>query len=321
MALPSLTQLGYVVAVARHGSFSRAAEACHVTQPTLSMQLGKLERALGVTLFDRSRQPVVPTDVGAQVVAQARTVLREAARFDEILAAARGMVEGELRLGVIPTLAPYLLPRFVPALARRHPRARLVVEELQTRQIVERLKDDTLDAGLVATTCRDLGLGERALFAEPFVAYVGPGHRLEGRESLTPADLLLDDTLLLADGHCFRDQVVRLCGERARPAGEDGESAPGQPLRFESGNLETLRQLAERGVGMTPHPWLATLELTHAQRRRLVPFAVPAPTRTVALVHHRAYLKRGLIEALAEELLASLPAFSPLPSPSPRRGG
>lgn len=310
MLRSSLTQLAYLVAVARHGSFSRAAAACHVTQPTLSTQLRKLEDELGVVLLDRSRQPVVPTDVGAQVVEQARVVLREAGRFAEIVAAARGVVEGELRLGVIPTLAPYLLPRFVPEFSRRYPRAQLVVEELQTGQILSRLRDDTLHAGLVATDCGDQGVEAQPLFREPFVAYVGPGHRLEGRASLAPGDLLLDDTLLLADGHCFRDQVIGLCGERATAApARDGDAAPNscRPLRFESGNLETLRQLAERGVGLTLLPYLATLDLSAAARARLVPFVAPAPARPVALVHRRAYLKARLVAALRDELVASLP--------------
>ncbi|HEX5829682.1 MAG TPA: LysR substrate-binding domain-containing protein [Gemmatimonadaceae bacterium] len=173
------------------------------------------------------------------------------------------------------------------------------------------MRDDALDAGRVAIQCRDLGVEERPLLSGPFVACVGPGQRLEGRPALAPEDPLLDDTLLVAEGHCFRDQVVGLCRARAagRPRGDDGEPERASlPLRFESGNLETLRQLAERGHGMTLLPYLATLGLTEAERTRLVPFVAPTPARILTLVHHRACLERRIISALCDEQLAALPA-------------
>jgi LysR family hydrogen peroxide-inducible transcriptional activator len=318
----TLTQLSYVVAVDTHGHFGRAAAACNVTQPTLSMQIGKLERALGVTLFDRTHAPVLPTSVGRLVVDQARDVLRSAARIPEICEETRGVVAGELRLGVIPTLAPYLLPRFLDDLTRRNPRLELSVEEMVTSAIVTGLRQETLDVGLVATPLGEAGLIERVLFAEPFVAYISADHRLAARATLTPDDLSLDDLWLLAEGHCFRAQTIAVCSERARHDrarhGDDGERPDDRTrsctrrARFESGNLETLKRLVERGEGMTLLPALAALDLSSEAQRALVrPFARPAPAREVLLVRRRADLKRRLVDALVEAVLRALPEELP----------
>jgi LysR family transcriptional regulator, hydrogen peroxide-inducible genes activator len=303
----TLTQLAYAVAVDAHRHFGRAADACHVTQPTLSMQLGKLERALGVTLFDRSRTPVVPTDVGRAVLEQARVALREAARVAEVRDLAAGEVAGELRLGVIPTIAPYLLPAAVHDLTRRWPRLVLVVEERVTDDLLEGLRRGTLDAGLVATPAPAAEFAERVLFTEAFVGYVSEGHRLAARDTLTPADLSLDDLWLLSEGHCFRAQTVRLCGQRARRAAPRPEACT-SGARFESGNLETLKALVERGVGMTLLPALAAAQLaTDAQRRLVRPFADPAPTRDVRLVRRRTMPRERVVEVVADALVESLP--------------
>lgn len=296
----TILQLRYVVALDTHRHFGRAARHCHVTQPTLSMQIRKLEQQLGVDLFDRNRQPVEPTDIGRQVIAQARVVLREAERLGALVQEVEGEIAGELRVGVIPTLAPYLLPRFLSDLVRRHPRLALRVEELQTEQILERLRRDDLDAALLATSSGIAGLVERPLFEEPFVAYIGEGHRLSDRTRLAPEDLRLDDLWLLNQGHCFRDQVLHLCGDAER-AGDPGG------LRFESGNLETLKRLVERSGGMTLLPELAVVDFDEAERRRLRPFAAPPPARLVRLVAAGAYLKRRLVDAFAEATLHSVP--------------
>ncbi len=305
----TLTQLAYVVAVDTHRHFGRAAAACHVTQPTLSMQLGKLERALGATLFDRTRAPVVPTVLGAQVAAQARVVLREAARVVELGQDADGDVAGELRLGVIPTLAPYLLPRVLDELARRHPRLELVVEERLTDDVLDGLRHDALDVALLASPAGPASeLEERALFHEPFVGYVGRGHRLAERDTLAAADLSLDDLWLLAEGHCLRSEAVRLCGQReARGARGATLARPGR-ARFESGNLETLKRLVERGQGMTLLPALAAAELPTAAQRRLVrAFDAPVPTRTIRLVRRRALRRPQLADALTAAILDVVP--------------
>lgn len=297
----TLTQLSYIVAVDTHRHFQLAAEACGVTQPTLSMQIMKLEDVLGVRLFDRSRHPVEPTDIGRLVIDQARVVLREAARLRELVDEVGGEVVGELRIGVIPTLAPYILPRFLSDLSRRHPGLSLVVEEALTDQIVELLRSDRLDAGLLATPVDAPGIEERPLFEEPFVGYLSAGHALLGEERIAAEALEVDDLWLLHEGHCFRDQVLRLCGEGTR---RDGSP---RPFRFESGNLETLKRLVKSSGGLTLLPILAALDLDGEERSRIRPFSSPPPSRQVRLVHGKGYLKRGLIEAFVDSLLQALP--------------
>ena len=316
----TLTQLAYAVAVDTHRHFGRAAEACHVTQPTLSMQVGKLERALGVTLFDRSRAPVVPTAVGRAVLDQARVALREVARVADARDEAAGEIAGEVRLGVIPTVAPYLLPRAVRGIARRYPRLVLVIEERVTDDVVDGLRRGALDAAVLATPAGAPELVERVLYTEPFVGYVSEGHRLAGRAELTPADLSLDDLWLLAEGHCFRAQTVRLCGQRgARGARAVGACTVG--AQFESGNLETLVRLVEGGAGMTLLPALAADALRSAAQRRLVrPFAAPAPSRDVRLVRRRDGARARLVDAVAALLVDALPeALRPAAPPPARR--
>lgn len=296
----TLTQLAYAVAVDTHRHFERAARACNVSQPTLSMQLHKLEASLGETLFDRSRSPVVPTDIGRVLIAQARVVLQETERLGDLRAAASGTIEGELRVGVIPTLAPYLLPAVLEMLAERHPRVELVVQEEVTESVLDALRVDALDIGLVATATA--GFASRKLFEEPFMAYVGAEHRLAGRSRIGVSDLLLDDLWLLADGHCFRTQVMSLCRQpgRARASVSRGTSAVIAPMaRFESGNLETLKRLVERGAGMTLLPALAAAELpTRAQRKLLIPFRDPVPGRAIRLVQRRHQVREHLVRAL-----------------------
>lgn len=304
----TLTQLTYAVAVDAHRHFGRAAAACHVTQPTLSMQLRKLEDALGTMLFDRSHSPVVPTDIGTVLLEQARVVLREAARLNDLRDAARGAIAGELRVAVIPTLAPYLLPAVLEVLGKRYPQLELVVEEQVTESVLDGLREDRFDAGFVATAVEAPDFIGRTLFHEPFVAYVSPGHRLAGRAQLTVEDLSLDDLWLLAEGHCLRTQVVTLCRQRAR-RGAARASAPAtactRTARFESGNLETLKQLVERGVGMTLLPALAAATLvTDRQRRMLVPFTDPVPSRAIRLVRHRRHLRRHLVGAVVKVIRA-----------------
>ena len=305
----TITQLTYAVAVDTHGHFGHAAAACHVTQPTLSMQLRKLERALGVVLFDRSRMPVVATDLGRLLLDQARVVLQEAARIPDLRDRSLGQVTGELRVGALPTLAPYLLPRFLEPLTSAHPGLRLVVEELPTAGILDRLRQETLDAGLIATRDPAPGLVQRALFDEPFVGYVHRGHALARRAALTHADLSLDDVWLLSEAHCLRAQTVQLCQDRT--TAPEGVSTCARAVRFESGNLETLKHLVERSGGLTLLPRLA-LDDDHPRGRGgdtavIVPFAAPAPVRPITLVRRRAYLKQHLVDAFVAALLASLP--------------
>lgn len=297
----TLTQLRYVVALDEHRSFTRAAEACGVAQPTLSMQIRTLEGDLGVTLFHRDRNRVRPTDIGREVVEQAERVLAEVERLRARASESGGEVAGELRLGVIPTVGPFVLPRCLPALIQRHPELSVAVSELQTSDLLDALDGGRLDAALLATPSDVSGFEQQVLFEEAFVGYLSPGHRLASRTKLRRDDLDLDDLWLLQEGHCFRDQVLDLCGNLPNTA----ETA--RPLRFESGNLHTLKRLVDEAGGMTLLPRLAVRELTVEEQGRVRPFEAPAPTRTVTFVHGRTYLRRGARDAFVQELLASLP--------------
>ncbi len=297
----TLSQLGYAVALDTHRHFERAAASCNVTQPTLSMQLRKLEDALGETLFDRSRTPVIPTDIGAVVIAQARVVLREASSLAGLCQSGT-TIAGELRVGVIPTLAPYLLPRVIEAVRSAYPLLQLIIEERMTESVLEGMRDETLDAGLVATSVGSPDFIQRHLFREPFVGYVSAGHRLSPREFLTADDLSLGDLWLLSDGHCLRTQVVTLCQQRGqkrdRKEKADADACT-RVARFESGNLETLKRLVERGNGMTLLPALAAADLsTDDQRALVIPFTDPAPSRDVCMIRRRARFREHLVEAL-----------------------
>jgi len=294
----TLTQLDYIVAIDTHRHFATAAEHCHVTQPTLSMQIQKLEDELGVLLFDRSKHPVVPTETGQIIVAQAREVLQASRRIPELAKESRDEVGGELRIGIIPTLAPYLLPYFIGAFMARYPAVTIQLQELLTEQIVERLRNGLLDVGIVVTPLRENSMSDIPLFNEPFMLYAAEGNALLKKTAINSADLTNEGLWLLSEGHCFRDQVVNLCGGRHQ--GNTG-------LRYETGSLETLVKLIDRQDGFTLLPYLATIDFDATRQKRLRPFKDVAPVREVSLVMHRSFLKRSLINALRREITANLP--------------
>lgn len=307
----TLTQLRYLVAVDRYRSFRAAAEHCHVSQPALSMQIGKLEEMLGLTLFDRSRQPVVPTERGAAVVSQARNVLRETERLGALVRDTDA-IAGRYRLGVLPSLAPTLVPLFLPEFTRRYPDVELIVEEVQTDPMIRKLQDDALDGGIAVTPLGVPGLYERLLFQEPFFVYLSPRHPLRRRARIRQSDLYDEQLWLMPEGHCFRTQVLQLCraDRRAQPAS-------GGP-RCESGSFETLVRLVDAGLGLTILPDLVVRELPARRRRAQVrPFASPVPVRQVSFVHLRAELHRAIVEALVSTLTDALEALG---APAGARG-
>jgi len=295
----TLTQLEYIVAVDTHRHFAAAAESCHVTQPTLSMQIQKLEDELGVLIFDRSKQPVVPTETGQTLLAQAREVLHAARRIPELARESRDDYSGELRIGIIPTLAPYLLPCFLSEFMQRYPAVTVQIQELMTGQILERLKHGLLDAGLVVTPLQESGITELPLFNEPFCVYISDQHPLLERPSVAVSALPAEGLWLLTEGHCFRNQVINLC--------QPGQNGSPPTLRYETGSLETLVKLIDKHSGFTLLPYLATLDLDPQRHARLRPLEEPTPVREVSLVIHRSFLKRKIINALKKEILANLP--------------
>lgn len=303
--MATLTQLEYLVAVDRLRHFGKAAKACHVSQPTLSMQLQKLEEEYGVTFFDRSKQPILPTEEARRIIEQARVVLREAGKLDYLSKNRDREPTGDFRLALIPTVAPYLLPLFVGAFAERYPGVRLSVEEMTTEAIIDALEHDRVDAGILATPLHVESLQERPLYYEPFWVYLSGRHPLARHERIQ--EEMLDskearDIWLLSEGHCLRNQIVRVCSLKGKPG-----TFPN--VRFESGSLETVIHLVERGHGYTLLPELATRGV---QKKKLLrPFSKPIPSREVSLVYRRAQYKQGILEGLASEILSSLPPELP----------
>lgn len=299
----TLIQLKYVLAVDTHRHFAQAADSCFVTQPTLSMQINKLEKELDILIFDRSKHPVEPTEIGKKIIEQARKAIQESERISEIVQGSKGQISGEFRMGIIPTVSTNLLPRFLKHVTEKYPEIRLRIEELQTDQIIDRLERDQLDAGILATPLDRSGIIERPIYYEPFMAYVPVGHRLEKEDFVLHSELKLNDMLLLKNGHCFRDSVINLCGA-AFPEVKSNEKG----LDFQSGNFETLIKLADSGFGMTLLPYLMALDLGEEERKRIKPIEHPQPTREISLVFSRAQLKIRIIDLLAEEIKAKIPS-------------
>jgi LysR family transcriptional regulator, hydrogen peroxide-inducible genes activator len=298
----TLTQLSYIVAVAQYRNFGAAAEASHVTQPTLSMQVQKLEEDLGVVIFDRSQQPIRATAVGEQILSQARIVLAEAQKIRDLTSSEQNEVRGTISIGVIPTLSPYVIPRFIRAFTQKYPLVKVSIEELQTQQIIDRMKEDQLDVGLLVTPLHNPSIIEHPLFYEPFMLYLSPKHSLGAEKKIREKDLSTRDIWLLTEGHCFRDQVLNLCSDRKRALQGSAN------LRFESGNLETLKKMVDQGEGYTLLPLLAALEIEEGPRKKqLKEFQAPVPTREVSLVHSKLYKKRATVDALVAEIRASMP--------------
>ncbi|MFD2248333.1 hydrogen peroxide-inducible genes activator [Pontibacter ruber] len=296
----TLVQLEYLLAVDTHRHFATAAEHCFVTQPTLSMQLQKLEEELGAQLFDRSRVPVRPTEIGKEVIAQARIVVAEAKKLQEIVQDQKQELSGELRIGVIPTLAPYLIPLFITSFMQKHPQVRLVVQELLTEDIVEKLSHELLDVGLLVTPLEDKSIKELPLFYEAFTVYLNPEHELAKKKEVAPADLNLEDLWVLNEGHCFRSQVLNICNR-------GGNVAHSGHFDYKSGSLETLKRIVETQHGITLLPELSVFNMSEEKRKLVRPFVEPQPLREVSLVVHRSFLKKKLIEALQQEIVAAIP--------------
>ncbi len=297
----NLQQLEYIVAVDTWRHFSTAAEKCFVTQPTLSMMIQKLELELDVKIFDRTRQPVVTTAVGQKVIEQARIVLSEAGNLKKIVAEQKGAVNGELRLGIIPTLAPYLLPLFLNGFLKKYPNLKLKISELTTQHIIEKLEVQRLDAGILATPLKIPSIKEMPLFYEQFVVYASQEEKLMKKKYLLADDIDVNHLWLLEEGHCLRSQVVNLCELKRQ------ENLL-QNLDYEAGSIETLKKMVDINGGITILPELALRDLSKAQEKNIRYFKTPAPVREVSIVTYRYFVKYNLIDALRKEILSKIPA-------------
>ena len=296
----TFSQLEYIIAIADSGSFSIAAGRCFVTQPTLSMQVKKLEDELGFSLFDRNRQPVTITKAGEEFINRARILIRDFRSLTEYAKSEKGEIKGELRIGVIPTLAPYLIPLFAGNFIRTYPKVTLSITEFTTAEIIQRIKNNTLDCGILATPLHEPALKEIPLFDEPFVAYLSAHHPLLKKNALTADDLNPDETWILNEGHCFRNQVMNFCQPRRR----DGKHAR---LLYESGSLLTLKKMVDTEKGLTVLPELATREFSSRELKHTRYFKSPEPAREISIVTARLPVKTKLIDVLREAIVQIVP--------------
>jgi LysR family transcriptional regulator, hydrogen peroxide-inducible genes activator len=286
----TITQLRYVLAVAEYRNFTVAADKCFVTQPTLSMQIQKIEEELSIQIFDRSKKPIQVTDIGQKIINQAKNIVNEADRIQDIVEQQKGFIGGEFRLGIIPTIMPTLLPMFLANFVHKYPKVKLIIEELNTDEIIIRLNNGKLDAAIAATPLNEEKIKEIVLYFEPFVAYIPENHQNYSKNELEVADLNVDEILLLQDGHCFRDSILNIC--------KIDSFSEKNTFKIESGSFETLIKLADEGLGITLLPYLHTLDLKEKDKLKLKQFVAPKPAREVSLIYPKSELKIQIIDAL-----------------------
>ncbi|SMO32373.1 hydrogen peroxide-inducible genes activator [Gracilimonas mengyeensis] len=296
----TLTQLSYIVAVDKHRHFATAAKKIYITQPTLSMQIQKLEDELGVLIFDRSKSPVVPTAIGEEIITQAKQILSGAKHIEDMVSVQGETLKGSFRIGIIPTIAPYLVPLFLKPFVDKHPEVELVFEEALTEEVLKGLNEDYFDVGIIATPTEQ-HIFEHELFLEPFLAYMNPNHELTKKDKIAIEDMYEEDLWLLNEGHCFRDQTMKICKK-------NNEKRNKTPITFESGNLETLKRLVEQDFGVTLMPYLAMNDHdTRCANGVVKKFSDPVPSRKIRLVYSREFLKKNLIDSFADVIKNSIP--------------
>ena len=285
----TITQLKYVLAVAEYKNFTLAAEKCFVTQPTLSMQIQKVEEELGIQIFDRTKKPIQLTEIGHKIVTQSKNIVNEADRIQDIVDQQKGFVGGEFRLGIIPTIMPTLLPMFLKNFIKKYPKVKLIIEELNTEDIIFKLNNGHLDASIAAKPLNEEKIKEVVLYFEPFVAYIPENHIASSKKEIEISDLNMDEILLLQDGHCFRDSVLNIC---------KSNNIENNNFQLESGSFETLIKLADEGLGTTLLPYLHTLDMVEKNKLKLRHFIEPKPAREVSLIYPKNELKIHIIDAL-----------------------
>lgn len=295
----TLVQLEYIIALQVHRHFGKAAEKCHITQPSLSMQVQKLEEELGVQIFVRTN-PVTVTDTGWIVIEQAKKILAEAGMIQQLVEQEKSIVGGTLKIGIIPTLAPYLLPLFIQSFIKKYPQVRLSVHELMTENIVKQLKNGSLDAGIMATPLKINELREDFLFHEKFVAYVSRKEKIFNKKYLLPNDIDVNKMWLLEEGHCLRTQVMNLCALQKDASIE-------KHFDYAAGSIETLKRFVEKNDGITLLPELATLDMSSAKKNMLRYFKNATPVREISMVTLKTFTKTRLVHILKESIADNIP--------------
>jgi LysR family hydrogen peroxide-inducible transcriptional activator len=295
----TLVQLEYIVAVDTYRSFVSAADKCFITQPTLSMQIQKLEEFLNVKIFDRSKQPVVPTEIGTQIIAQARIVLQENEKIKELINSQQQDIIGELRIGIIPTIAPYLLPEVISVMLEKYPELKLLIWEYTTEDIVNHLKTGVIDCGILATPLVDPNITEAPLYYENFVSYISKNSKLYKKKTIDADDLADENIWLLNEGHCMRSQVLNIC--------RSTKNNRLQSLTYHTGSVETLIRMVDINDGATLLPELSIKELNNKQLSKVRYFKSPEPVREISLVTHKNFVKKRMLIALRDEILTLIP--------------
>ncbi|MCT4643245.1 MAG: hydrogen peroxide-inducible genes activator [Bacteriovoracaceae bacterium] len=296
----TLTQLEYVLAVAKYKHFGRAADSCYVTQPTLSMQIQKLEEELQIIIFDRSHSPIKLTVEGEQILDQAKRVVSEHKKIYTIIEQNKDEVSGDFKLAVIPTLSPFIIPLFLQSFVARYPKVNIEIVEHTTDEIITLVKDDLVDAALLVTPLYEKNIIEKVLYFEPFYLFASNGHPLGKKSKVKQEDLDINDIWLLNKGNCFRDQVLNICSQNKNKKVTN-------PINFESGNFETLKNMVLSGCGYTLLPQMAVDALNKKHKNLVREFSKPIPTREVSLIHSKHSVKNKILDALEEEILSYIP--------------
>lgn len=296
----NLQQLEYIVAVDTHRHFANAAEKSFVTQATLSMMIKKLEDEIGIKIFDRSRQPVIPTKEGEEFIVRAKQVLADVKRLKDFTEEIKGEIAGDIHLGIIPTLAPYLLPIFLKNFISKYPRLNIFIKELITDDIIDHIKNGELDLGLVATPLNEPSIKEYPLFYEEFFAYSALGENLPLKKYLMPQMIDFRRLWLLEEGHCFRSQVLNLCELKKKDVQNEN-------IHYEAGSIETLINLVDKYQGITIVPHLAVLNLKPSQKKKIREFANPKPVREISIIAGNNFARTKVLERLKEEIVTKIP--------------
>lgn len=293
-------QLEYIIAVDKLKNFVKAAESCFVTQATLSMMIKKLEEELDVKIFDRSKQPVKTTDIGQRIIFQARRIVAESKQLKELVNLEKDIVSGELRIGIIPTLAPYLIPLFLKKFIQSYPQIKLIINEYTTDVIIQKLKAEELDAGILSTPLNDSSIREQVLFYEKYFLYVNSKEKGFNKNYVLPKDVDVNRLWLLEEGHCMRSQILNFCELKKKNEAEEH-------FHYAAGSIETLKNMVDSSFGITLVPELSLLNLNKTQKTQVRVFKSPQPVREISIVTHREFIKAHLLDGLKETILSVIP--------------
>ncbi len=296
----NLQQIEYLLALDKYRNFSVAAEKVFVTQPALTIQIKNLERELGVEIFDRNKKPIIPTEIGEELIKHARVVHRSTEKFKDIVTEFKADISGELRIGIIPTVAPYIVPKFINSFMFKYQNMKLIFSEAVTEDILHQLKDGTLDAGIIVTPFPTENTVVLPLYYEKFYTYISKEHPLSKRKRIRTTELDLQNLWLLEEGNCFRNQIINICRRREEDSNTENFS-------YESLSIDSLMKIVDNSNGITVIPEFAKYLLPKEKHNMAKPFSDYEPVREISLIIERTFLKRSLIEKLRNEIMVSVP--------------